>query len=77
MTSSDISLQSLHDAFKGHGRPLRCVDPRASREAAWEAIERGYISPDPSFGASLDEFDFPERCGGMVGRLPTPARSGS
>jgi|LakMenEpi03Aug12_release.lakeMendotaPanAssembly.Ray.scaffolds.fasta_scaffold4044222_1 hypothetical protein len=34
-------------------------DPRVSREAAWQAVERGFISPDPSFGAGLDEFDFP------------------
>ena len=34
-------------------------DPRVSREAAWRAVERGFISPDPRFGAGLDEFDFP------------------
>ena len=33
-------------------------DPRVSREAAWEAVERGFVSPDPRFGAGLDEFDF-------------------
>lgn len=33
-------------------------DPRASREAAWQAVERGFVSPDPRFGAGLDEFDF-------------------
>jgi hypothetical protein len=34
-------------------------DPRVSREAAWEAVERGLVPPDPSYGAGLDEFDFP------------------
>jgi hypothetical protein len=34
-------------------------DPRVSREAAWQAIERGLVPPDPSYGAGLDEFDFP------------------
>jgi hypothetical protein len=35
------------------------TDPRVSLEAAWQAIERGLVPPDPSFGAGLDEFDFP------------------
>jgi hypothetical protein len=34
-------------------------DPRVSREAAWQAIERGLVPPDPSYGAGVDEFDFP------------------
>jgi hypothetical protein len=25
---------------------LGMIDPRASREAAWEAVERGFIDPD-------------------------------
>ena len=74
MSSINTSSQSRQIDFKGHGRPIRCDDPRVSREAAWEAIERGYISPDPSFGGSLDEFDFPERSGG---HLPASLRAGS
>ena len=38
---------------------LQATDPRVSREAAWQAVERGFVSPDPRFGAGLDEFDFP------------------
>jgi hypothetical protein len=33
-------------------------NPRVSREAAWEAIERGLVPPDPQFGAGLDEDEF-------------------
>jgi hypothetical protein len=35
------------------------TDPRVSIEAAWRAIESGLIPPDPSYGAGLDELDFP------------------
>ena len=48
---------------------IRCVDPRTSREAAWQAVERGDFSPDPSFGAGLDEFQFSDRAGGGSGHF--------
>ena len=48
----EVGDHSVNDVFQA-------TDPRASREAAWQAVERGFISPDPSFGAGLDEFDFP------------------
>lgn len=38
------------------------IDPRTSREAAWRAIERGQIFPDPTCGPGPDEEQFP---GGM------------
>jgi len=76
MRTSTASPQPLENARGVAFDPIRCVDPRTSREAAWQAVERGDFSPDPSFGAGLDEYQFSERSGGMVGRLPTPARSG-
>jgi len=76
MRSSNSSPQSLEIARGVAFESLRYDDPKTSREAAWQAIERGDFSPDPSFGAGLDEFQFSERGGEMVGRLPTPARSG-
>ena len=50
--SREIGDHSVNNVFQA-------IDPRASREAAWQAVERGFISPDPRFGAGLDEFDFP------------------
>ena len=76
MKVSTASPQSHQNVFKGLCESLRCDDPKTSREAAWRAVERGDFSPDPAYGAGIDEFDFSERSGGMVGRLPTSARSG-
>jgi hypothetical protein len=76
MRTSKPSPQSLEIARGVAFESLRCDDPKTSREAAWRAVERGDFSPDPAFGAGIDEFDFSERSGGMVGRLPTSARSG-
>ena len=76
MRTSTASPQSLEIARGVAFDPLRCDDPKTSREAAWQAVERGDFSPDPSIGAGLDEFQFSERSGGMVGRLPSSARSG-
>ena len=70
------ATQSLENACGGAFDLLGTNDPKTSREAAWRAVERGDFSPDPSYGAGIDEFDFSERSGGMVGRLPTSARSG-
>jgi hypothetical protein len=33
----------------------RTIDPRKSREAAWEAIERENLFANPAYGAGLDE----------------------
>ena len=74
MRAGNSSPQPLENARGVAFESLRCVDPRASREAAWQAVERGDFSPDPSFGAGLDEFDFPERSGGC---LPASLRAGS
>jgi hypothetical protein len=76
MKVSTASPQSLEIGRGVAFESLRYDDPKTSREAAWQAIERGDFSPDPSIGAGLDEYQFSERSGGMVGRLPTPARSG-
>ena len=76
MRSSKPSPQSLEIARGVAFESLRYDDPKISREAAWQAIERGDFSPDPSYGAGLDEFQFSERGGEMVGRLPSSARSG-
>jgi len=76
MRTSTASPQPLENGRGGAFDPLRCDDPKTSREAAWQAVERGDFSPDPSYGAGLDEFQFSERGGEMVGRLPSSARSG-
>ena len=76
MRASNSSPQPLENARGVALDSLRCVDPKTSREAAWQAVERGDFSPDPSYGAGLDEFQFSERGGEMVGRLPSSARSG-
>ena len=76
MRSSKPSPQSLEIGRGVAFESLPYDDPKISREAAWRAVERGDFSPDPAYGAGIDEFDFSERSGGMVGRLPTSARSG-
>jgi hypothetical protein len=63
MRASNSSPQSLEIARGVAFDPIRCADPRTSREAAWQAIERGDFSPDPSFGAGLDEFQFSDLVG--------------
>jgi hypothetical protein len=57
--------------------PLLCADPRTSREAAWQAVERGDFSPDPSFGAGLDEFQFSDRAGEGQVIFSSTSRSGN
>ena len=57
------SLQPLENARGVAFESLRCADPRTSREAAWQAVERGDFSPDPSIGAGLDEYQFSDRAG--------------
>jgi hypothetical protein len=47
----EVGDHSVNDVFQP-------IDPRTSREAAWRAVERGFICPDPSFGAGLDEDEF-------------------
>ena len=74
MRRINTSPQSFENARGVAFEPLRCVDPRTSREAAWQAVERGDFSPDPSFGAGLDEHQFSGRdCGRL---LPDPTRPG-
>jgi hypothetical protein len=68
------SPQSLEIARGGAFESLRCDDPKTSREAAWRAVERGDFSPDPSYGAGIDEYQFSGRdCGRL---LPDPTRPG-
>jgi hypothetical protein len=38
--------ESRQDRRHEAGDVFRMDDPRASREAAWEAVERGFIDPD-------------------------------
>ena len=63
MRASNPSPQSLEIARGVAFESLRYDDPKTSREAAWQAIERGDFSPDPSFGAGLDECQFSDRAG--------------
>jgi hypothetical protein len=73
MRASKPSPHPPEVARGGAFESLRCADPRTSREAAWQAVERGDFSPDPSIGAGLDEYQFSERGGE---HLPASARSG-
>ena len=52
----------------------RTIDPRKSREAAWQAIEQGYFKADPHFGSGIDEEPFPERS--LESRHTSGGRSG-
>ena len=61
MRASNPSPQPLENTRGVAFDPIRCVDPRTSREAAWQAVERGDFSPDPSIGAGLDEYQFSDR----------------
>ncbi len=67
--SREIGQHSVEHAFQA-------IDPRTSREAAWQAVERGFISPDPSFGAGLDEFDFPAAVSRNAGGFHSPTAAG-
>ena len=69
MRRINTSPQPLEIARGVAFEPIRCVDPRTSREAAWQAVERGDFSPDPSYGAGLDEFQFSDRAGGGSGHF--------
>ena len=71
------SPQSFENGRGVAFEPLRCVDPRTSREAAWQAVERGDFSPDPSFGAGLDEFQFSDRAGGGQVIFSCTSRAGN
>jgi len=74
MKVSTASPQSHQNGFKGLCESLRCDDPKTSREAAWRAVERGDFSPDPAYGAGIDEYQFSGRdCGRL---LPDPTRPG-
>ena len=55
------SPQPLENARGVAFESLRCVDPRTSREAGWQAVERGDFSPDPAYGAGMDELSFSDR----------------
>ena len=68
------ATQSLENACGGAFDLLGTNDPKTSREAAWRAVERGDFSPDPSYGAGIDEYQFSGRdCGRL---LPDPTRPG-
>jgi len=74
MKVSTASPQSHQNVFKGLCDPFRCDDPKTSREAAWRTVERGDFSPDPAYGAGIDEYQFSGRdCGRL---LPDPTRPG-
>ena len=77
MRRINTSPQSLEIARGVAFEPLRCVDPRTSREAAWQAVERGDFSPDPAYGAGLDEFQFSDRTGGGQVIFSCTSRSGN
>jgi hypothetical protein len=63
MRASKPSPQPLENGRGVAFESLRYDDPKISREAAWQAIERGDFSPDPSIGAGLDEYQFSDRAG--------------
>jgi hypothetical protein len=74
MRASNPSPQSLEIGRGVAFESLRYDDPKISREAAWRAVERGDFSPDPSYGAGIDEYQFSGRdCGRL---LPDPTRPG-
>ena len=70
-------MQPLENARGVAFEPIRCADPKTSREAAWQAVERGDFSPDPSFGAGLDEFQFSDLAGGGQVIFSSTSRSGN
>jgi len=76
MRASNSSPQPLENARGVAFDPLRCVDPRTSREAAWQAVERGDFSPDPSVGAGLDEYQFSDLAGDGSRHFTNTSRSG-
>lgn len=48
-----MSSQSSDDAARAIDAAIRTIDPRACREAAWTALERGVV-PDPRSGGTRD-----------------------
>ena len=77
MRRINTSPQPLENGRGVAFEPIRCVDPRTSREAAWQAVERGDFSPDPSYGAGLDELSFSDRAGGGQVIFSCTSRSGN
>ena len=77
MRRINTSPQPLEIARGVAFESLRCADPRTSREAAWQAVERGDFSPDPSYGAGLDEFQFSDRAGEGQVIFSCTSRSGN
>ena len=77
MRTSNSSPQPLENARGVAFDSLRSVDPRTSREAAWQAVERGDFSPDPAYGAGSDELSFSDLAG--VGQVifSSTSRSGN
>jgi len=64
--------QSSQAARQGVETAFSIIDPRASREAAWEALERGEISPDPTHGAGPDEIEFSRGANRIQRGFPFP-----
>ena len=76
MRASNSSPQPLENGRGVAFESLRCDDPKTSREAAWQAVERGDLFSDPAYGAGSDELSFSDLAGDGSRHFTNTSRSG-